>query len=695
MLRIEDTKVKTYAERMTEAVISIPLLSKEWTNHNPSDPGITILENLIAFEALQGSELTNINEEAVRALLKMAGFTPGKAKCARVLLTSGNRKLHLKNSQRFSLGDLVFETKRPIDVGGCRLDGIYSMYDGKFHDFSYLADKEYKVPVRVFGDKPKNGDSIYFICNELPEPGSETSFYIKVDSRFNRNALMDRADNIFATIKWECFTDQGFKEIKAKDYTGALLASGEVKLKFPDVTYAIYKETPKEGYCLRATLVKANYDVRPRITEINAFLFEVWQKETKALIMTFHHFNSIHISSPIAEEGYILCFAREGKGESYRRYELAVTKQENGRLCLYEKEKQDSFTLTFDKRVYGYEPAKVKEAVKVVIYSEEVMRKYHVGRVIGYDDQEIDLPFTHIVPESFCLIAKRTDDNGEDIYDFVRPGKKDEDALRYYLFENDGRIVIEDAGDYIGAELYIASVAVTQGPKGNVREGNYFNAPGYEYGTFYNPGPGTGGVYRESLNSVATRFRNDVYTPYTCVTEKDYEVVVARTPGLCIKKVHAVMDELENLVHISVMPDTDARFPVLSEEYRDAISKTLSDRRLITTRFAVLAPIYVGVAVRATVYVKRHFSDCRERIEERIRYIVDYTKNDRNFGDMLSFEEVYTGVEELECVEYVYELFLRPDNLKRAAVRESNIYPGENCLLYPGQLELEIITYDK
>ncbi|MCR5773934.1 MAG: baseplate J/gp47 family protein [Lachnospiraceae bacterium] len=698
MLRIEAARGRTYEERMADAVASIPLISDEWTNHNPSDPGITILENLIAFESLQGARVTDISEETGRALLRMAGFVPHKGKCSRMLLSVKGHggRIHIKANQKFTLGAMVFETKRPLDVGGNHIKGIYSMYDGKFHDYSYLADSDYMMPAHLFGDDPRIGDSVYFICDSLPDEKEETSFYINVDSRFNRNPLTDKADNIFAAMRWECYTEEGFKEIKVKDYTGAFLVSGEIKMKLGGEERAVYKGTPKEGYCIRATLTKADYDVRPRIMEVNAFLFEVWQKDTKALSLTFQRTDSIHVSSPLADEGYVLCFGREKKGESYRRYELALTKQENGRFCLYEKGNSGSFTVTFDKRIYGYEPSKVKDAVKIVLYNEEVMRQYHVGQVLGYDDQEIELPFSHIVPESFSLIAKRTDENGEDIYDFVRPGKKEDDALTYYLYENDGRIIIEDAGDFIGAELYIGGVALTEGPKGNVRAGNLFEAPGLGRGKiFYNPGKGTGGVFRERLEDVKTRFREDVYTPYACVTEKDYETVTASTPGLCIRKVRAVMDENENLVHISVMPGVDEQFPALSEVYRRAITKTLSERRLITTRFSILSPIYVGVAVRATVYVKRHYLNFKQQIEERLRKSVDYMESSKNFGEVLTFEEVFTALEELECVEYVYELFMRPENLKNAALRDSNIYPGENCLLYAGHIDLETITYEK
>ena len=155
------------------------------------------------------------------------------------------------------------------------------------------------------------------------------------------------------------------------------------------------------------------------------------------------------------------------------------------------------------------------------------------------------------------------------------------------------------------------------------------------------------------------------------------------------------MDELQNVVHISVMPGTDEKFPRLTKEYRNAISRTLSERRLITTRFMILPPIYVGVSVRTTVYVRRHFTDSREQIEKKIKQIVNYMESEKNFGEVLTFEEVFSGIEDLPCVEYVYELFMRPESLKHAALKESNIFPGENCLLYPGQVDVEVITFSK
>ena len=696
MLRLEEISGRTFEERMNDSVSTIPLLTDEWTNFNPSDPGITILENLIAFEALQGAKISNLTDDARRMLLRMVGFEAVKGKCARLLLSADElmTKTHIKNGQRFYLGEMVFETRRAYDVGFMHLLGIRSHYNDEYHDITSLLVREFNVPIKIFGDAPKKGDAIYFICDNLPAPGGETSFYFQIDTNYVRNPLKDRSDNIFASIKWECYTTDGFQEIKVKDYTGAFLVNGEVKMRFPkEIQYADYSVGALKGRCIRATLQTAAYDVRPRVNQVDAFLFEVWQKNTRAMDITFQRTESINIVNPLDKEVYLLCFGKENRGESYRRYELTTGKGVQGRYCLFSKNEDGKINLTFDKKSFGYEPARVKDSVRVILYSEEVMRQYHVGRVLGCDDQEIQLPFSHIVPESFVLIAKRITDEGEEFFDFVRPGKTDAQALTYRLLETDGKIVIDDAGAFIGAELYLGSIAITEGPKGNIRAGNMFVAPEIDPDPiFYNPSPGTGGSFRESLADVRKRFREDVYTTYTCVTEEDYEKAAAATPGLCIKKIKAVMDDIDNLVMISVLPGTDEKFPRLSKQYIEAISNTLYERRLITTRFQILRPIYVGVSVRMTVYVKRQFLDSKDQIEEKVKSLLNYLDSDKSFGEPLIYEEVFSEIEKLECVDYVYELFMMPDNLKHAMLRDSNIYPVKNGLLYPGKILLETIT---
>jgi hypothetical protein len=63
---------KSYEDLIAEALRQIPLYSGEWTNFNRSDPGITILQNFSAFNALQQSYINEMTDEIRRALLRLA-----------------------------------------------------------------------------------------------------------------------------------------------------------------------------------------------------------------------------------------------------------------------------------------------------------------------------------------------------------------------------------------------------------------------------------------------------------------------------------------------------------------------------------------------------------------------------------------------------------------------------------------------
>lgn len=696
MLRVEELQGRTYDERMEDVLKELPLRSSEWTNYNPSDPGITILENLTAFNALQGSEIVSLSYRARMALLKMAGFTPARGKCSRVLLSADelDYPASIMSGQRFSLGDICFETIRETVTGTGKIIGVFTSDNDEYKDVSFVLDKELSVPARIFGEEPKSGNSIYFIYKGDVRDSREIILYVRMSTNENRNITVDRTEHIFADIDWEIYTENGFEKVNVRDFTGAFASSGEIRISLPENTPAIYTQTPISGYCIRAVLKRADYDIVPKMTNLYGFLFEVWQKDTYAYSQSFSKSDRVTIRSPLGKDVYYLVFVREGKGESYRRYELVTSGGMLGRYCTYE-ETSDGMTFIFDPKEFGYAPYKGKESVRVIIYNEKIMRRYDVGKVIGYDDQEIELPLKHIVNESFFLIARREDEDGY-IYDFVRPEKKAEGALYYHLLENDGKIIIEDAGDFIGAELFMGSVAVTNGPRGNISAGNRLSIDNDEINAqFYNPGEGTGGMFRESFEDVRARFLKDMRTPYTAVTAEDYESIVRTTPGLCIRKTRAVTDDKENMVKVVVMPDTDEKFPKLTDIYLKRIVSQLEDRRLITASFKIIQPVYAPVGVRATVYVKRHFADCRMQIEERIRARLDYPNSDHNIGEVLKFEDVFHAIEELPCVEYVYELSLHSENPKIAQLKEYDIIPRYDCLIYPGNIQLQIVTSEK
>lgn len=698
MLVNKNLNDKTYQELISEAIMQIPLYTTEWTNFNPSDPGMTILENLTAFEALQQESIRQVTPQIRQKLLKMLGFTERKGRCARILMTAEGVKepVELPANQPFYLGDLTFETNRRIRLSGYSLTGVYGQHDGGFQDYSYLIDDDIPKTAMIFGEKPGEGDCVYFAANRLPEPGEEMIFYMTLANRFNRNPYEEKGNNTFANLVWECYTEKGYEPMNVADYTSCFLVSGEVRMRMPNTAAAVCEELPKPGYAIRARVVKADYDVSPKLLAVAGFLFEAWQKETKSVCYTFQKYSRITLNSEMMEEGYLQVFCKEEKGSFYRRYEPAPGEGARGRFYTMEHEQYGVNTFSFDRRQFGFSPDKLKNAVKIMVYSEEMMRRFYLGTVQGYDAQELDLPAKNIVAESFCIIAKRTDENGEDIFDFVRPNHYEEDSLTYYLLENEGRIVIEDAGAFIGASLYMGSCSVTRGQEGNIREDSRFRTgKTLQELTFVNAGPGTGGCFRESIADVRERFLADMNKPYTAVTAADYETIVKSAPGLCIHKVRAVLREERNEVQIAVKPGTDERFPKLSDTYRKSLEQLLEKKRLLTTRVEIVQPVYLPINVKGVIYVKRHYEREQGLIEKTIWEQLDYLESERSFGDVLKFDEVFRAVENLECVEYIYDLALYPQYPGAARIKDNDIYPNADCLCYAGDIQLEIRNYEK
>ncbi|MCC8162096.1 MAG: hypothetical protein LIO86_02745 [Lachnospiraceae bacterium] len=206
MLNNRNLDDRTYEELMAEAFTEIPMYSEEWTNFNPSDPGVTILENLTAFQILQQNHINEITPAIQQKLLELVGFRAQKGSPARVLLaTEGQREeICLAANQKFFLGDLCFETNRSFHLKPCHLTAIYGKCGGEWQDCSHLLDREVRVPSVIFGTHPQAGDSLWLLADALPDAGEELIFYVKASERHKRNPSSAKGGSMFADIRWEC-----------------------------------------------------------------------------------------------------------------------------------------------------------------------------------------------------------------------------------------------------------------------------------------------------------------------------------------------------------------------------------------------------------------------------------------------------------------------------------------------------------
>lgn len=153
------------------------------------------------------------------------------------------------------------------------------------------------------------------------------------------------------------------------------------------------------------------------------------------------------------------------------------------------------------------------------------------------------------------------------------------------------------------------------------------------------------------------------------------------------------MDTGKNQVKVAVKPYADQDRPVLSARYLSTITEYLEQHRLLSTVITVVQPIYIAVDVSGTIYVKKHYEDCREKIEKLIRETLDYVNGSQNFGTPMHFNELFRKIEELDCVQYIYDLALQPQDRQHTSMDGMDVRPADNCLLYPGEVYLNISTY--
>ena len=695
MLNPKSIPEKTHDQLMEENIGKIPIYSDEWTNYNPADPGITILENLSAFQVLQQNQMDEVPDIVRAKLLKLMGYKPMKGSGAKVYLEpQGVRENFLiPADQRFRVGNISFETTLEREMTASRIKGIYGKDENGFQDYSYVLNRDVDIQAFVFGKTPKAGMELYVVLDQPLLPGEQGILHAEVTDRYHRNAFTKESRQLFGELEWSSYTQEGFVPMQVQDDTNGFLADGLIRFTQPKQPMAKYEQGGLSGYVWRAVLHRAEYDIAPALVHVTGFLFPVIQKETLVITHSFQKAGDVTLNCAMLENGYVRVFCKEQKGTSYRMYQECIGEPENARMYLRRRNAYGEHTFRFDKQLFGYGPEHVKNAVKIVIYNEEMMRKYYLGEIYGYDEQEIMLPRQHVVTDTFSLIAERDAEDGGKCYDFVKPGRMGEQELSYYLYENEGKIVILDAGDYVGAKLYLASIAVTLGEEGNVRAGNVFIPEGYQDTIrFTNPTAGSGGRFQETLEDVRKRFIADMNTPHTAVLGTDFEALVHRVPGLCISKVHAWMDTEKNEVQIAVLPGMPEKFPKLSPIYRQEIENWLEERRLLSTRICVRQPVYQAVITSGIIYVKPHYENCREQIEQVIRRELDYVHGEQNFGTLLRFDKLFHAVEALECVGYLSEFSIVAEGGVYAASEGADIRPDQNCLLYPGKIKLEILS---
>lgn len=684
MLTGKKQKEKTHEQLLEEAIAQIPIYSKEWSNYNLSDPGITMLENLSAFAALQQDELNQVTDEVRFALLKMAGFTPKEGQAARVLLleqgSGGKREIPM--GQKVYAQDICYEFVQN-QLTRAKIKKICRCSKETQQDLSALL-LEFGVPGGLpFLDRgAPRGQKLRFYIEDIPGDGQDIIFYVEVQKEFPRNPLMEGEENPFVRVEWKIYTRQGYVAVPVRDLTHGFLFSGPIHLKVPR------EAVPGEEGCYlaEAEIIWEEYDIPPKIRCIRGLMNEAVQMDTKAALLEFPGTKQIEIRHYLEKEGQLFVYGLEPDGFYYEY------KEAGNRTYRRLDESSGSLWLELNPESEDKIPqAALPEKVLVILYSQEMLQHRCLGTLYGYDRQQLDWPLAEpALQGKLTLLASKPSKAGIQ-YSLVHPG---EGELKISYKEAEGKLVVEECGGFEGALLYLAECSVYRGREGNVLPQNTFWTETAEgrY-CFENYDSGAEGRSAEGLEELKGRFQEDLDTPRTLVTREDCETLVKQIPGLSIHKVRAAAEHGENTIRIVIKPNSQSPRPKLSQLYIKRVQHFLEERRMLTAKILVEQPVHVPIDVSGIIYVKPHYENSRETIEALIREKLDFVSTDRGFGGLLSYAGLYRAIEGLECVGGIYELKLIPSDMSRVSLVGMDIRLRENCLCYPGLISLELSKY--
>ena len=301
-LPIPNLDDRTFSDLVEEAKKRIPIYTPEWTDHNVHDPGITLIELFAWLAEMQLYRLNTITEKNKLKFLKLLGVTPKPATAAKVAVTfslnthvnsvlvPARTKVAAADTETGE--DIIFETDRDIHVVPVKLARIISQGMEEIRDCTEanMLDGHF---YRAFGERAEEGGLLYLGFDQPFPDNEEIDFmvYLYESDLIERGKHGDEEPEIIpsAEVRWEYSMTESngceWVELEmVRDETLALLCSGTISFRTPEdmakCTVPPFEKDEYELYWIRCKVVKAGYEIPPRIDAIRLNTVRVEQGET-------------------------------------------------------------------------------------------------------------------------------------------------------------------------------------------------------------------------------------------------------------------------------------------------------------------------------------------------------------------------------------------------------------------------------
>jgi uncharacterized phage protein gp47/JayE len=590
---------RRFTEIVEELRSRIPRYLPEWTDHNRSDPGITLIQLFGWLGEMMLYRLNQVPDRNYITFLQLIGVerkpaAPARAELTFSLVSPGPSTVIIPKGTRVGAKvqerpsavtspvlpqdeekPIIFETDEPLNALGAVLDKV-QVFDGvNFIDYTEENGPTGKT-YPAFGSQVRDGNALMlgFALNAaFPAVELNLAVRVAVDPTKVRETSCDvSVANVPApaTTVWEYWNGAGWRKLDViKDETRGLTSSGHLYCRGPKDAKkaklgAFTAQADQELYWFRCRLVRSQYELPP---ELDAVLI-----------------NTVRATAVVTVLDEVIGSSNGEPKQLFRLYQAPVFA--GAPYPVEERLRQ--------KALRRQPPTEAEQEVLDEALRERELIK---GFLLEVDEGQGFKPW-------------------EEVEDFFNSGADDR---HYILNRTTGDILFGDGEKGCIPVAGINNIVVRLyryggGSRSNVGVRTITDLQTGVAGvdTVKNYWPAEGGADEEPVEDTKARAPKELKARDRAVTVQDFEFLALQAPGVRVRRAHALPlyhpqfpgVDVPGVITVIVVPESKDPKPLPSEVTMQTVCTYLNQRRLLTAEVLVAPPKYKQVKIEARVLAK-------------------------------------------------------------------------------------------
>ncbi|MBU2876693.1 putative baseplate assembly protein [Aliiglaciecola lipolytica] len=599
---------RSYQQIRDELIARIPVYAPEWTDHNPSDPGIALIE---LFSYLTENLLYRFNQipdstkiEFLRLLqIPLKSAYPATAMLS--LSTKEPQGVAAKLASQASAGDLKFTTLQEVHVLPVSALGVLKVIDQVPDEDSEegIFYQQAAASVDASATQPYHTETIW-----QDEPGLSRDMNSSVDGILWVAILAEKAietelikQNLLAHPKAPLLLNIGFiPEIRLED-----------DLDHHSADFALRFRCPGEG--MQATGSPVSWQISTgRINSQNKPIYyplQIQGDTTNGLEKE----GVVRLQMPTEQQNMSVYQLDDVNMQGVGDFPPILDDDTQSRVICWLRAFRNDDTAIGKITFIGANTTLAEQAVQG--------KSEFIGTGNGQPNQVYALNHQQVLANSVRLQVEEPQGwtDWHEVEGFYASTESD----RHFMLDKQGGQIrfgtgINGAVVQIGQRVRVIQYRYGGGRVGNVAAAAINKLVANPLVKVSNPLNAYGGTDAETLEAALERIPSELRRRNRAVTRSDFKELALQAPGAdlaraeVLPRYHPQLPQLESagVVSVVVWPKEDKHnpnAPLPNKNQLRSVCRFLDARRLITTEIYVLPPKYVPVAIAVGVKVKNGF----------------------------------------------------------------------------------------